>query len=296
MGVVTAQKVSAYYEQFKGIEVTFAKEMIQVTGLLTEHVHLKCGSDFFPCVLFATSFHGAKVVANTKSGLLEKVQRANNSVNMRLSFKDTDKGNPVTFFVAGYVDGTAPYKESEDVSLLTIRFAQRPPDYLVEVLGRVLDASVNFKRRNERIALTAESQRRINLASRETVVFIQKVPRRCMLRELSFTSAKLVIMGVAKFLVEKEMSLRIEFDDPKEGFLISGKCVSSENVEGKSEIISLAMEFDPALVPLGYKVRVNNYISTVWADSRIPASGASRESEAVPANAAANASANAGEK
>jgi hypothetical protein len=156
--------------------------------------------------------------------------------------------------------------------MLTIQYTQRPPDYLIEVVGRVLDANINSsKRREERINLNPETQRRIKLLSRETTVFIQAVPRRCMLRDVSFSGAKVIMMGVAKFLVDKEASLRVDFDDPRESFMIKGKFIRSEDVEGKKEMIALAMEYDEQLIPMGYKIRVNEFLSAVRADNRVSA-------------------------
>jgi hypothetical protein len=280
MGVLPAQKVAAYYERYKGIDVTFTKDMIHVTGLITEQVHLKCGSDFWPCFLFASSFQGAKVVANIKSGLADKLQKANNLISLRLCFKNPETGNPLTFFVASRVLGMAPYKNSAEISLLNIQFTQRPPDDLIEVIGRVLDANVNSaKRKDERILITVETQRKIKLLVKETSAFVQGVPRRCILRDLSFSGAKVIMMGIAKFLVEKETALRLDFDDPRESFLIKGKFIRSENVEGKKEMIALAMEFEDAFIPMGYKIRINEYINTTRADSR----GQDESSPGIPA-------------
>ena len=270
MSVLTTQRVSLYYDRYKDIDVTFTKDMIQVTGLITEQVHLKCGSDFWPCVYYATSFQGAKIVANTKSDLMGKLQKANNLVSLRLCFKNIENGSPVTFFVAGRVLGTVPYKNSNEISMLTIQFTQRPPDDLIEVIGRVLDANVNSsKRKDERIIISTETQRKINLLSKETAAFVQGVPRRCILRDMSFSGAKVIMMGVAKFLVDKETALRFDFDDPRESFLIKGKFIRSEDVEGKKEMIALAMAYDDASIPMGYKIRINEYLNTVRADSRI---------------------------
>jgi hypothetical protein len=177
--------------------------------------------------------------------------------------------------------GTAPYKSSEDVSLLSIQFTQRPPDDLIEIIGRTLDANVGFsKRKNDRIILTAESQRKLKLFSKETAAFIQAVPRRCILRELSFSNAKLVMMGIAKFLVDKETALRIDFDDPRESVLVKGKFTGSEDVEGKKEMIALSMEFDEAQIPMNYKIRINEYFNATRLDNRVPAAGAAPASGA----------------
>jgi len=162
MGVVTSQKITSYYERFKDISVTFTKEIIQVTGLLTQQIHLKCGNDFWPCVVYSASFQNAKVVANIKTGLLGKLQATNNFVSLRFCFKPQGESNPVTFFVAARVLATAPYGNSEDVNILTLQFSNRPPDDFIEIIGRVLDANVNSaKRKEERIPLTQDNLRRL---------------------------------------------------------------------------------------------------------------------------------------
>jgi hypothetical protein len=269
MSVITSQKIVSYYERFKNIDVTFTKEIIQVTGLLTQQVHVKCLSDFWPCVLFSTSFQGAKIIANVKSGLLGKLRQANNSVSLRFCFKILEKRDPLTFFVSARVLKTAPYKGAGDVSLLNLQFTQRPPDDLIEIMGRVLAANVNSaKRRDERISITTETQRKLKLLTKESTVFVQGVPRRCILRDLSFSGSKVVMMGVAKFLVDKEVGLRVDFEDPRDSFLVKGKFVRAENVEGKKEMLALALEFDEADIPMGYKIRLNDFLDTVRLDNR----------------------------
>ena len=269
MGVLTSQKITVYYERFKDIDVTFTKEIIQVTGLLTQQVHLKCGNDFWPCVVYMASFQTAKIVANIKTGLLAKLQAANNYVNLRFCFKPTGESNTVTFFVAGRVMGTTPYGSSQDVNMLTIQFTNRPPDDLIEIMGRVLDANVNSRKRKEvRIQLSADNLRKLNIASAESAVFIQGVPRRCILRDISFSGCKLIMMGVAKFLLDKEAAIRIEFNDPRESFLIKGVFIRAETVEGKKEMVALGLQFAEATTPMGFKIRLNDMLSSTRADFR----------------------------
>jgi hypothetical protein len=85
---------------------------------------------------------------------------------------------------------------------------------------------------------------------------------------MSFSGVKIIMMGVAKFLADKEAILRLEFDDPKEVFLIKGKFIRSEAVEGRKELVSLVVLFDESLVPMGYKIRVNDFISAVRPETR----------------------------
>jgi hypothetical protein len=277
MAVVTSQKITTYYERFKAIDVTFSKEIINVTGLVTQQVYLKCVSDFWPCVIYSCSFTGAKVVANIKSGLIQKLQDANNSISLRFCFKKAE-ANPVTFFVSARSTGYSPYGGSKDVALFNIQFTQRPPDDLIEIMGRVLDANVNSaKRRDERILMAPDSVRKLSLLAKETAVFIQGVPRRCILRDISFSGAKLIMMGVSKFLVNREAALRFDFDDPRESFLLKGMFIRSEEVEGRKDLIAVAVQFAEGGVPMGYKIRLNDYLSQTK-PLDVPAAGASAKS------------------
>ncbi|MDR2784116.1 MAG: PilZ domain-containing protein [Treponema sp.] len=262
--MITSQKIVSYYDRFKNIEITFTKDLIQVTGLITQEVSLKCGGDICPCIIHSSSFEQAKIVASIKGELLKKLEEANNSVSLRWCFRNLDGGNPIAFSTSARSIGFSPYGNSEDVALFTLQFSQRPPDNLIEIIGRILDANFNFvKRKDERILITADSQRKLNVFAKETTVFIGNVPRHCILRDISFSGAKIIMMGVAKFLVNKLVALRIDFDDPREVFLIKGQFVRSELVEGRKDLVALAIQFEEKEIPIGYKIRINDYVSQV---------------------------------
>jgi hypothetical protein len=269
MGVLTSQKIATFYERFKEIDVTYTKEIIQVTGLQSKQVYLKCVSDVWPCVIYSSSFQGAKVAVNIKSGLIAKLQQANNMVSVRFCFKDPGGGEQVTFFVSARSAGYAPYGGSQDVALFTVQFTQRPPDDLIEIMGRLLDANFNStKRKDEWIVLNAESIRRLDLLSGDAAVFMQGVPRRCIIRDISFSGVRIVMMGVLKFLLDKEASIRVDFNEPRQSFLIKGRFIKAENVESRKDLLVLHLAFDEAAIPMGYRIRLNDYFSTIRADSR----------------------------
>lgn len=264
MGVATSQQIGKYYERYKSIDVTFTKEVIKATGLVTQQVYLKCVGETWPCVIYSSSFEGAKIIVNARSGLYEKVQKANNFVSLRYSFKESDKIDPFMFFVSARAAGYSPYGGSPDIAMLTMTFTQRPPDDLIEIMGRLLDANINSaKRKEERIMLGIDSMRKLHITSKETAVFIQGVPRRCILRDISFSGAKVIMAGVAKFLLEREAALRIDFEEPRESLLVRGRTVRSEDVEGRKDLVAIAIHFDEQAVPMGYKLRINDFLSQV---------------------------------
>ncbi|GHV60049.1 cyclic di-GMP binding protein [Spirochaetia bacterium] len=289
MGTLTSQKIAAFYERYKESDVTYNKEIIQVTGLQTNEVQLKCASDFWPCVIYSSSFQGAKVVANVKSALVEKLRRANNAVSLRFCFKEPGQANPLTFFVSARSVEHTSYGGSQDVDLFTLQFTKRPPDDLIEIMGRLLDANANAnsaKRRSEQIPINVDTLRKMNIFSNESVVFIQGTPRRCILRDIAFSEAKLVMAGEVASLEGKEAALRMNFKDPPESFLIKGKFTRVEDVESRKDLLALVLVFDEALVPLGYKLRLNDYLSTVRADNRSGDPDTGSANAAAPSEAA----------
>jgi hypothetical protein len=281
MGVLTSQKIATFYERFKEIDVTYTKEVIQVTGLQSKQVYLKCVSDVWPCVIFSSSFQGAKVVVNIKSGIIAKLQQANNMVSVRFCFKDPNGGEQVTFFVSARSVGYTPYGGSQDVALFTVQFTKRPPDDLIEIMGRLLEANFNStKRKNERIILNVENIRRLNLFSGEAAVFMQGVPRRCIVRDISFAGVRILMVGVIKFLLDKEVAIRLDFNEPRQSYLIKGAFVKAENVESHKDLLVLDLTFEEGGVPMGYRIRLSNYFSTIRVDNRLSGEAPGKEKPA----------------
>ncbi|MHB9296183.1 putative Cyclic di-GMP binding protein [Pillotina sp. SPG140] len=267
MSVLTSQKIALLYEQFIQSNLAFSKEVIQVTGLVANQTYIKCGSFTCPCVIYSVSFQGARIIASTKTGLITALQDANNMGSLRFCFNRAD--SQLSFFVSIKAISYTPYNVNEDTAVFNLQFTQRPPEDLIEIVGLLFEADHNAEEmRGARITINEKSLRRLMLSSHEVVVFIQSVPRRCMLRELSFYGAKVVIMGVAKFLMNKEVGLKIEFNDPYEGFLIQGVFSNSENVDGRKDLVVLSITFITKNIPIGYKMRISSYLSSTHAEDR----------------------------
>ena len=264
MSIATSQQIAKYYETFRTISVTYTKDVVKSTGLLPQNVFLKCLGEQWPCVVYSSSFNEAKVLAPNKPGLIEQIAKANNLLSLRLSFQVSENADPVSFYISGKVGGFAPYAQSNGtLQFVVIQYTQRPPDNFVEILGRMLEANVNSTRRHEeRILLTPDTMRKIGLSRKETTVLIEGVPRKCILRDLSFSGSKMIIMGLAKFLVGKTCQLRMDLEEPRETIAITGKVVRYEDVEGRKDLTAIAVQFDQASVPISYKMHINDYIGT----------------------------------
>lgn len=262
MGYATSQQLTRYYELYHSIDVTFSKEVIKATGLIPQQVYVKALGGQWPCVINSSSLSGAKIIAGIKSGIYEKIQQGTTSVSLRFSFMNVEKNEPMSFFVAAKVLGVNQYGGSSELVLISIAYTQRPPDDLIETLGRLLEANINSaKRREERILITPDSMRKLGILQKETVIFIQGIPRRCILRDLSFSGAKVIMVGIAAFLTNKEIVLRVDIDDPRTAIGLKGKIVRTEDVENRKDLVALAIQYNETEIPMSYKMHINNYLT-----------------------------------
>lgn len=262
MGYATSQQLARYYELYQNIDVTFSKEVIKATGLIPQQVYVKALGGQWPCVLNSASLSGAKIIAGIKSGFYEKIQQGNTSVSLRLSFQDPEKSEPMSFFVTSKITGFTQYAGSPDLIIINIAYTQRPPDDLIEKLGALLEANINStKRREERIVMTPDAMRKLGILQKETVIFIQGIPRRCILRDLSFSGSKVIMVGIAPFLINKEVVLRIDITEPRLALGVKGTIVRTEDVEGRKDLVALAIKYHEAEIPMGYKMQINAYLS-----------------------------------
>jgi len=191
------------------------------------------------------------------------VKSANNLVSLRFGFKLPDKTDPLTFYAAAKITSYNPYtKDNTSLHFLNLVYTQRPPDNLIEKLGLLLETNANAKKRKEeRIIITADSIRKLGFKSKEGVLFIENVPRKGIIRDISFSGAKIIILGVGKFLVGKDVVLTIELEDNNRVLELKGNVYRYEAVEGRKELAVLVVLFDEAVLPMDYKLRLNDYLS-----------------------------------
>ena len=192
MSIVTTQQLARFFEQFGKTEVTFTKQVISATGLVSKNVYLKVLDRQWPCVVFSSSMAASRVIVTVKEAFLTALRKANNRLSLRWCFKLPEKPEPITFFVSCHTGGFTPYDpQNPEVQLLTLEFTQRPPDDLISILGTLLDANTNAQRRKEeRIPVTPESMKKLGLETRETILTLGGTAHRGILRDLSFGGAR----------------------------------------------------------------------------------------------------------
>lgn len=265
MAIITAQQILDYYEKYRDVEVTFTKEVIQATGLVANQNLLKSLGDFWPCAPYSASMVGAKVIANLNARFFEAMRTANNLLTVRLSFRLQDRPDPVSLFITARAAGFNRYsKENPDVYFLNLTFSQKPPDDFIYIVGRLLDANLTAtQRKEERIIINVDSARALGLRAKETRVAVGDQTRGCIIRDISFSGVKVLLMGASSEMVGKAARIAVAFDEEDTAFVLEGSVVRFEAVQGRKDIGAIAIKYDESRVPIRYKVLINAYVKRV---------------------------------
>lgn len=260
MSFATSQQIDRYLELYKDVPVTFSKEIMEVLFFDVKQAYVRASGGQWPCIINSASMIDAKIICNRNSGLLKNIStKSFSNASLRFSFADEDSKEPVSFFVNIRLLGVSDY-QMPDLALVSLEYTQRAPDALIERLGKVISASVNAKRSpNEKIVLSDMNMRRIALSKKETVIFIEGVPRRCILQNVSFSGATVYMMGVASFLKNRTVTLKFEFLDPDTAIAIKGKTLKARPLEDRKDLVSLTIEYESQKIPMNYQLYLNRY-------------------------------------
>ncbi|MBS7260966.1 MAG: PilZ domain-containing protein [Treponema sp.] len=254
--------ISRYYDLYRDKEITFTKETLHYLRIDPRQIYIKCAGGQWPCIINSTSFQYSKIILGVGSGAIAEIKKKPDMpVQVRYCFIQEDN-TPLSFFVTGHVTQIFPFKETNELVIITISFTQQPPDDLILRMGQFIDTNENFtNRRDERIIINKDIVRRLNLEKEETIINVSGVPRRCILRDLSFGGCKVMCMGVPKFLVNKDSDLKLTFIEPQVSFNIPGIIKNAESLEGRKDICLISIAFNPEQVPMQFKVLINQFLT-----------------------------------
>ncbi|MCQ2575737.1 MAG: PilZ domain-containing protein [Treponema sp.] len=263
MAISTNHQSTHYYDYFRDKEIVFTKTNLQILKIDPRQIYVKCNGGQWPCIINSSSLQNAKIIIGTGSGAFQEMSKNKNaSISLRYCFLD-QSNIPIHFFVNCNVVEIDSYKGTKELAIVTLEFSQRPPDDLILRVGEFLEANENFiNRKEDRIDISQNSLRKLGIEKEETFIFVDNVPRRCILKDLSFSGARVLLVGVPKFLVGKDIGLKIDFSDTNESVIIPGTIPRAEFLEGRQDICNVHISFNADTVPMPYKMHINNYITT----------------------------------
>ena len=263
MAIVTGGQKSRYYEAYSEIDVSFNRQVIQYTGLNPHDVFLRLTGSQIPCIIYSSSMIGAKVLANLETNHFEKIRESKNKVSLRFSFRREDNSIPRTFFITSKVTGFRPYDQKRSkTNFVSLSYTQKPPDDLIEILGTLLDTNINSKKRKEhRIVIDESAIRMLGLKSRSSLLRFRDGLQKAIVRDLSFTGAKVLTAGHIGAAENKASILQLGFSDLAAPILLPNRIIRTEEIGERKDITAVALLYDEPRIPLAYKTRINQFFS-----------------------------------
>ena len=205
----------------------------------------------------------ATIIVGTGSGAYKEFSKKDvGNVSLRYCFFDQNN-SLIQFFVTCTVYQIKSYQGSNELALVTLNFTQRPPDDLISRVGEFLQVNENFNNKKyEKIILNKDSIRELGMPKEESFIFIADVPRKCILKELYFGGAKLLFVGIPKFLQNKEADLKLLFVDTSEKISLPGIIKEADFLPNRKDIVLVSMDFNPETIPMSYKFHINKYLTS----------------------------------
>ena len=256
-----SQQIAEYYSTYKDLDVTFNKQVVRAVGLNNSQVFLRLRDLHIHCIVYSSSLSGAKVVANLDKDLLDKIREANNLVSLRLSFLPLETAKPISFFITSKIIGIQPYDlKKPGLNFITLTYTKKPPEDLIQILGDLLDANINAKRRKEeRIILDEKNARKLELKTRECRLSVRDHGQKCILRDISFSGTQ-VITAIIEGLEEKgSLLVELAFESMSGTLNLPGNVMRIEELATQPEFTTLGIHFVESKIPMAYKNRINNF-------------------------------------
>ena len=257
MAFVTSQQLDTYYDKYKKIDVTFTKDVSKSLRILQNQTHLKHKGGQRSCVIYSSSLCGSKIIIALPNKLLAKLQTAK-LVYLRYCFQKEDSSDIISFIVHSRIVGFTQYGDNAEVYFAQLKYTHRPPDTLIEILGALLDANVNAKRRKEeRIVIDTNNMRRLSLVSNTHTVWIDNTSRNGLLRDVSFSGLKIIILGDPTSLIGKKAKVQLSQTFGR-NIELTGEIVRHETVENYNNLVAIVLHFEPEDTPLEYRMFIND--------------------------------------
>jgi len=215
------------------------------------------------CVLYSASMTGAKLLANLDESHFGKLKECGGKITLHLAFSTPGKGLPVTFFVSSRVVGFRPYQtKNPNTNLVSIEYGQKPPDQLIEILGRLLETTQNASRRKEvRIPLDEAAVRNLELQTKSASLRLAGGAFKALLLDLSFSGSKVLLPASCGAGPRQKAALGLLFADADDPIEVPSTVLRVEPLPSRAELITAALLFEEEHAPLAYTTRINEYFS-----------------------------------
>ena len=260
MALLGSSVLQNLYQEYMDTELTYTKDVASGLGLLPSESSFKWQGVLYPCVVHSGSFNSAKVLVKLTGAQWKAIEDGSKVTTLTMTLAVSKTGRRELVAINGALQTLQHPGTGGEVSVLIgIVFSHRPPESFLQAQGAYLSLKKEANQRNEdRIPMNPETRTLLGLTNLNTVVTVDHIDRKCLLRDLSYNGARAILTGVAPFLVDKPFTLQVPL---AEGVVnLPGKIVRADPVEGHKGLAVIAMGYHTDLVPIEYLKTVQKAI------------------------------------
>jgi hypothetical protein len=207
----------------------------------------------------------AKVLSPLGDAFFQNLKQANNLVSLHLVFLSPDSKREIPLFINAKVDSYNPYQgATSHLYFVSLNYLNKPPDDFINIIGQYFEHKLEpEKRQAERIVISSKNEMDFGIQPMDTFLFINGKGRKCILSELSVTSAKVVISGIVEEFENKRAIAIMKIKALKEVGEVVGDITRCEPISEQDGIISLILVFDETMMPPSYKMWIKECIEAI---------------------------------
>lgn len=252
MALLGSSIIQNLFQEYQDTELAYTKDVAAGLGLLPGESSFKWQGELYPCVVHSGSFNSAKVLVKLSGSQWRAIEAGSKLTTLALTLQTSRTGRKELVAINGTLETLQHPGSGGEVSvLMSISYSHRPPESLVSAQGSYLSLKKEANQRTEdRIALNPENRIAVGLSSLNTVVTVDHIERKCLIRDLSYNGARAILTGVAPFLVDKPFTLQVPLTDGT--VHLPGKIVRADPVEGHKGLAVIAMGYHTDLVAIDY--------------------------------------------
>jgi hypothetical protein len=264
MTTQTRHRCDEYYKLYIDHDISFTKEIISEMGLIPKKNFIRYGGENIPCILYSASMTKARIIAQLRADICEKIGLGNKTASLCLAFKREKSQDPVTLFINAKIAGFTPYKSDiPGVNFVTLKYMNKPPDDFIYKLGQAIsDRSDDKRRKEQRIPMDDEKAKNMNIQSDKILIICDNKQFPCVLKDISFSGAKVITKGNKDFFNTKQVKLVLNISSLDGISAMIGKVVHCEEflINKTSKFIALGIAFDKTKIPDSYKDWVQSFM------------------------------------
>jgi hypothetical protein len=261
MTEMMSEAVEKLYKRFKYDELTFSETIRKSSGIIQKSVVLKAGDKSWPCTIISASMTGIKLTVKfteNNAALL----KAQEQVSVHFSFIGfKPQFIPLAFSVPYQLSDEAAMVALDSATyLLTLSCQGKPPEFLIRILGELLNIhAVTTKRAEVRISVNRTTAADLKLKSLSAVLQFGETRKECTLRDLSFSGCQVQLDNSAP-LDKMKITLEILFQDPDTLCEIEGTVMRYSRMKGSTSSGTAGILFDSDLIPHEYTERLHSIL------------------------------------